>query len=114
MADIWLANGSNPPLAHPADVPSPSPRFAVPGTAPWNGWNGRPKTDSRDAKITTAAGAEMPAAEAAASVQEPTVKDLFTTQQTCAGPGAPRPRSFPNPTQKPFLWVTKLCGTAPA
>ena len=43
-----------------------------------------------DAKITIAAGAEMPAAEAA-SVQEPTVKDLFTTQQTCAA-RAPSPR----------------------
>ena len=35
----------------------------------------------------------MPAAEAA-SVQEPTVKDLFTTQQTCAA-GAPLPPPAP-------------------
>ena len=69
---------------------------------PWRAQEGKegPKTDSaRDAKITIAAGvgAKMPAAEAA-SVQEPTVKDLFTTQQTCAH-GRPSP---PTPPPPPF------------
>jgi len=41
----------------------------------------------------------MPAAEAA-SVQEPTVKDLFTTQQTCAA-RAPSPRRPAAPPARP-------------
>ena len=81
---------------------------------PWRAQEGNegPKTDSaRDAKITIAAGvgAKMPAAEAA-SVQEPTVKDLFTTQQTCAhGRPSPSPPAPLPPARAPppgrGLWM---------